>query len=398
MASASAEGPLPPAVAPLHGAIHGGDVVGDLRDHRSRVEGGPGEHPPQELRGLVVACQDRARRAAGIGLVGGRLQRGQLRLLPRPVLEGLPVEGEDVVAHLLVEARARLLAQQAPLHHLVHEGGDLEDLSLGVARHRRVEVLRHLRGHVHPRNVGGAEGRALRPAEGGAGEGVHLLDREIEVHHRPKGRAEAEGPDAVGDEVGRVLAAHDPLAEDAVGEGLEGREHLLVGFRPRDRLEELQVARRVEEVRAEEAPADLDREVRRHLRDAEARGVARHEGGLPDERGHPREELLLDRQVLDHRLEHPVGVLELAGEVVLEVPRPQERRVLRQMERAGLELAQGREALLGGRARDRRPRPGTSSRATSSPCATTWAATWAPMVPAPSTTTFLMRRLRRACR
>ena len=66
--------------------------------------------------------------------------------------------------------------------------------------------------------------------------------------------------------------------------------------------------------------------------------------------GHPREELPLDLQVLDDRLEDPVRVLQL-GPVVLEVAGPDARRVLGQVQRAGLQLLAGsRRAFLRQRA------------------------------------------------
>jgi hypothetical protein len=49
---------------------------------------------------------------AQVGHVLRRLQRRELRLAALAVLERLPVERADVVAFLLVEAGARLLAQQ----------------------------------------------------------------------------------------------------------------------------------------------------------------------------------------------------------------------------------------------------------------------------------------------
>ncbi len=62
--------------------------------------------------------------------------------------------------------------------------------------------------------------------------------------------------------------------------------------------------------------------------------------------GHLREQLLLDLEVLDHRLEHPVGVLEL-GPVVLEVAGTDETHVLGQVERGRLELLEARDGLSG---------------------------------------------------
>ena len=343
------EGAVAPSVAPFHGPVHRDDVVGNLGDAGRRVERRPAENAPQELRGLVGPGEDLREASAEVGRVRGGVYGGELGFLARAILEGLPVEGENVGADLLVEARARLLAQETLFHHLLHELGHREHLSLRVFGHGRVQVLRDLHAHVDPGDVCRPEGRASGPPDGGTGQEVDLLHREIELDHGPKRRPEAERPDPVGDEVGRVLAADDPFAQDAVGEGLDLGDHRGIGLWPRDGLEQPQVARGVEEVRAQEAAAEGFGQVRRHLRDAEARGIARDDRRRLDQGRHLGEELLLDLEVFDHRLEHPVGVLQLAGKVVLEVAGAQGPDVLGQVQGAGLELAQHLQPLARGR-------------------------------------------------
>jgi hypothetical protein len=85
-------------------------------------------------------------------------------------------------------------------------------------------------------------------------------------------------------------------------------------------------------VRAEEAAAKVVRKVRRHGVDAEAGGVAGDDRGLLDRGRDAGEELALDLQVLDDRLEDPVGVLQLSP-VVLEVAWTEGGGVLGQVER-----------------------------------------------------------------
>jgi hypothetical protein len=279
-----------------------------------------------------------------------RLQRSEPGLAALTILERLPVERADLPAVLAVEAAAGLLAQVPALDHDLHEVRNAEHLAEGIGRDRVVEVGRDLRADVHAGDVGRAEGRAARAADGGTRERVHVLDREVEVDHGLQDGTEAERADAVADEVRRVLAAHDRLAQDLVGERLGGGQHAGIGVGSGDGLEQLQVARRVEEVRAQEAPAELEGQVRRHGADAQAGGVAGDDGGLLHRRRHAREELALDLQVLHHRLEDPVGVLELRP-VVVEVARADARGVLGQVERARLQLAQVRD----GPARDRGP-------------------------------------------
>ena len=139
---------------------------------------------------------------------------------------------------------------------------------------------------------------------------------------------------------------------------------------------------------AQEAPPELDRQVGRHGGDAEARRVGGDDRGLLHRGGDPGEELALDLEVLDHRLEHPVRVREEAL-VVLEVAGADRGHLLREVQRPRLQLLQGLDAFSGDGAPVGAPVARSSSR-TSSPWPTAWAATWAPMVPAPRTATFLM--------
>ncbi len=61
-------------------------------------------------------------------------------------------------------------------------------------------------------------------AEGGAGEGVDLFDGEVLVHHEADGVHQAEGADAVGDEVGGVVGVDDGFAEALVAEVSNGSD------------------------------------------------------------------------------------------------------------------------------------------------------------------------------
>ena len=148
---------------------------------RGGVERGRREHAPQELRRLVLAGHELARAARrGRPCSAAASSDGELRLLPRPVLEGLPVEGEDLLAVLLVEAGAGLLAQPARARpSSFMKSGTWKTSRSGSLGHGVVEVLGDLDAHVDAGDVGGAEGRALGAADGGAGQGVDLLDRQV---------------------------------------------------------------------------------------------------------------------------------------------------------------------------------------------------------------------------
>ena len=112
-----------------------------------------------------------------------------------------------------------------------------------------------MREDVDADEIGEAKGSGARPAEGRAGERVHFFDGQALLEHEIGGVEHDGDADAVGDEVGRVVGEDDLLAEDAVGEGGEGGDDGGVAVRGGDDFEQAHVARRVEEVRAEEAAA-----------------------------------------------------------------------------------------------------------------------------------------------
>ena len=62
--------------------------------------------------------------------------------------------------------------------------------------------------------------------------------------------------EVVGDEVRRVLRDDDALAQPVIGERADGFDDRRVGVGRRDHLEQVQIARRIEEVRAEPVPPE----------------------------------------------------------------------------------------------------------------------------------------------
>jgi hypothetical protein len=194
-------------------------------------------------------------------------------LLLRLVLEGVEVEGVDLLADLLVEAALGLLTEPALFDHLGQELGDLERVALGIGGQRVVAVVRHVHEGVEADEVGGAEHGALGPAGGRAEDRVELLDGEAVAHHRLQGVHHRVGADAVGDEVRRVLAEDDALAEHVGAEDRHLVEGLLVGLLAGDELEQAHEAHRVEEVGHEEVTDEVVAAALDHLGDAQARGV-----------------------------------------------------------------------------------------------------------------------------
>ena len=122
-----------------------------------------------------------------------------------------------------------------------------------------------MRHGVEADHVGGAIGRALAAADRRTRERVDLVEAELErgrVVHRREHREDAH---AVGDEIRRVLGADHALAERRGEERLEAIEDRRVGVGRGNQLDQAHVARRIEEMDADEALAQFLRQRLREL-------------------------------------------------------------------------------------------------------------------------------------
>ena len=99
-----------------------------------------------------------------------------------------------------------------------------------------------------------------RPISGPVSASTSSMVRPIFDHQASGIGAAEEAADAVGDEVGRVLAWHHAFAEAAVGEIVDVGRERRVGFGAGNQFQQVQIARRVEEVRAQKMLAELGRE------------------------------------------------------------------------------------------------------------------------------------------
>ena len=250
-----------PVEAGAHGAVDAGGGVGDLRQAVRRVVPQPRQQLPVEARCLVlllIPAQKHPQPLRQRLRVLRHFERRQLRLRRRLILERLQVQHQaDVLAIraalLLVEAAAGLVAQPLALEH-----------GFEKRRQRRLtacillcfgEVPRHMRQDVEPHHVRQPEGAGARPADGGAGQRVHLLDGQVFFLHHAQRLQDDEDADAVGDEVRRVAREDDFLAEVLIGEAGKRLHRRRIGVRSGNDLHQPHVARRIEEVRAEPAAA-----------------------------------------------------------------------------------------------------------------------------------------------
>jgi hypothetical protein len=92
---------------------------------------------------------------------------------------------------------------------------------------------------------------------------VDLLDRVIAGREGLQRQRDAEQADVVGDKAGHVLRDDDAFAEAVVRERRDSGRYRGIRVRSRDEFEESQVARRIEEMRAEPVPSKIPAAVAR---------------------------------------------------------------------------------------------------------------------------------------
>ena len=185
--------------------------------------------------------------------------------------------------------------------------------------------------------------------------------------------------DVIADEVRRVLREHDALAEPVIGEVRDGVDDRLLRLRRRNDLEQAQVARRVEEVRAEPVAAEIVAASLSERGDRNARRVRADDRSRPARGVDLLEQRALDVEPLDDGLDDPVASREASQAGVEAGGRDQRPRVGSE-ERVGLERPRALQSL-------RRGVGVTSSSSDGTPALAKWAAICAPITPAPSTAT-----------
>ena len=298
-----------------------------------------GQHLTQEiaiLAGKITRLGDARRRRQLEQRLD--LRRGEPHL--RHILKRVPVERLDVLAFLLIEAAARLVAQPAALHDLVHPGRKREILTRRLRQPRA-----HVSEHIESGEVAGAEGGGLCTSDKLAGEAIHLVNREVELLHQLEGREHPEDAQPIGHEARHVLAQHDPLTHAALGKLPNGLERLRRRVRRRDEFEQVHVARRVEIVRAEKIPpegvaAPLQEDFHRNARRVGG------DDGVGSDRLELREQLLLGTRLLDDDLDDPVAVGEQA-EMIRRVAGGDQCHAIGIHERRGLGLLRLLQSLAG---------------------------------------------------
>src|SRR5439155_4404158 len=183
-----------PVETPLHRAIDGNDVVRDFRDAAGRVVKSIAENPAIELTGAIGRMHQRSDTTPRVVDVASHLHGGEVWLLPRPILERLKIEREDLtlrfltrvpaatlhctVIHtaaffgvtalgngyrvrarcdLLVKPLTGLFTQEPTFHHPHHEGGRVKQLAAFVIGKGFPQIADHMKHHIEADQIERAE-------------------------------------------------------------------------------------------------------------------------------------------------------------------------------------------------------------------------------------------------
>ncbi len=208
-----------------------------------------------------------------------------------------------------------------------------------------------MRDDVDACDVHRTERRALRAADRWSGDRVRFLDRDVSPLDGTENLNGLEEGDAVADEVRRVPRRHDALAQAHFRERRDRANGGGIGLCRRDDLEQAEVARWIEEVRAEEVPAEALRSSFGDRTDRNARGIRADDGVRAAQRVDPREQRLFGVEPFDDRLDDPVGRAHEV-EVFVEAAGPNQRREVGCEERVGLDRPRARQPFACRVARD----------------------------------------------
>ena len=294
------------------------DRVGDLGGDPRRVEERRRQRVAQELADLVAgrgtACGCARRRPRSIA---PRRSRGRRGRLPRRGMSSSRdrASGSRPLAVLLVEALARLGADPAALDQRADERRQRERAPASARRSRSAGCATTCaRTSMPAMSIVRKVALFGRPIAG-PGDRVDLLDRVSPVAPAPRRSASAPNrPRRLAMKFGRVLRDDDALAEPPVGELGDAADDRRIGVGGRDDLEQVQVARRIEEVRAEPVLPERVGPAFGDARERNAGGVRADDACRRAIALDAREQRLLDVEPLDDRLDDPVGGAR-AGEI-----------------------------------------------------------------------------------
>ena len=328
------------AKAPAHRQVQVARGVGDVGQVDGRVMEGVAQNGPQELalRALGVAQQleafgSRLFQHAGVDLVG---------LLPgRHVVLRFQFKAQHVAPDLLEESGLGLLAQvahfQQGLQNVGRAKAGIE--RVGLQAQVVLQGLDDMGQGVQTHNIRRTESAGAGATELLAGQIVNHVITQAKVLDLLHRRQHAGDADAVGDEVGRVVRAHHALAQAGGDKAFELIEHLRLGGRRVDQLDQVHVAWRIEEVDAAKARFERIRQRLAELGDGQARGVGRDDGVRRHIGRYLAVQVQLPVHALGNGLDDQVAVAQLF-QVFVVIGLAYQRGVFGQAQRRRLELFQ----------------------------------------------------------
>ena len=122
-----------------------------------------------------------------------------------------------------------------------------------------MQVLHDVSKYVEAYEIEGAKGRSLWPADGGPRDLVDLFDRVDVVEHCANRMQRAESADAIRNKVRPILRHDDAFAEAFIEKAEHRTRNFWFGPFGANQFDEVHVARRIEEVHAEEVGAKIFR-------------------------------------------------------------------------------------------------------------------------------------------
>ena len=208
-------------------------------------------------------------------------------------------------AHAFIEALATLIAQPAALHHAGHECGHGEAVARRIAGRQHVNVIQHVGPNVETDDIHQAKGGAFGKADQRTGERIGLFHGVIARDGKPVRGGAKEAAYAVGDEIGRILARHHALAQAPVAEGGNPSHYFGEGVGAGDDLNQVQVARRIEEVGTQEMRARFGGPTFRNAGQRNPTGIGGENRAGPAKPLHAIEQGAFRRQILNYGFHDP---------------------------------------------------------------------------------------------
>ncbi len=320
--------------APLLSVVHIHNRLGDLRHTVRSIGQIEGMMMPQVLSGAVIFLHhpfDALTCVLDLTMLAHAVEAyfGWRLVFQRLQVERPQFARAVCPALHLVEAAVRLATEPVTLKQFFAQagsGGVIQHLARRVVGDRFVQIAGDMRRHIEADQIVQVEGRGLRAANQRPGDGIHFLDREIMVKRVVHGLHPRHGHEAVADEVRLVPGDHHAFTELARGELDHKRHQRGVGLFVRDYFQQVQVARRVEEVCPQKTPLKALVQPFGNRFNRQAGGVGGDNGALAHDFGQLRHQVLLDVQPLDDDLNHPIRIRHHV-QIVVNVPGLDQRQI-----------------------------------------------------------------------